>query len=170
MNPPFVPAGTKVLAVSELTEEVKLLMEDAFPLVWVAGEVSNLARPSSGHLYLTLKDAGAQLRSVVWRSVALRMRFDLRDGMEVIACGRLSVYQPRGEYQLVVEKVQPKGVGALELALRQLREKLFVLGYFAPERKKALPPFPRRVGLVTSPSGAAVRDILEILARRWPAL
>lgn len=164
-----VPAGVKVRSVSELTQEVKLLMEEAFPAVWVEGEVSNLARPSSGHLYLTLTDGGAQLRTVVWRSVAARMRFDLRDGMGVIAYGRLSVYQPRGEYQLVVERVQPKGVGALELALRQLKEKLQLLGYFAPQRKKPLPAFPKRVALVTSPTGAAVRDMLEILGRRWPA-
>src|SRR5205085_10105513 len=118
--------------------------------------------------YLTLKDAGAQLRAVIWRGVALRLRFDLHDGMEVIVCGRLSVYAPRGEYQLIIEQLQPKGIGELELALRQLREKLFKLGYFAPERKKPLPPFPRRVALVTSPSGAAVRDMLEILGRRWP--
>jgi exodeoxyribonuclease VII large subunit len=163
------PEGAKVLAVGELTEVVRALLEEGFPSVWVAGEVSNLARPSSGHLYFSLKDAKAQLRSVIWRGVALRLRFDLADGMEVIVRGRLTVYVPRGDYQLIVEEVQPKGLGALELALRQLREKLFVRGYFAPERKKPLPRFPARVALVTSPTGAAVRDILEILARRWPA-
>jgi exodeoxyribonuclease VII large subunit len=131
--------------------------------------VSNLSRPSSGHVYLTLKDAEAQLRTVLWRSIAMRLNFDLREGQEVIARGRLSVYTPRGEYQLVVEELHPKGLGALELALRQLKEKLFRLGYFAPERKRPLPRFPQRVALVTSPTGAAVRDMLEILARRWPA-
>ena len=163
------PEGVKVLSVSELTHEVKGLLEDGFSAVWVAGEVSNLARPSSGHVYLTLKDSGAQLRAVVFRGVAMRLRFELHDGLDVIARGRLSVYQPRGEYQLVVEELQPKGLGALELALRQLREKLFRLGYFAPERKKPLPRYPARVALVTSPTGAAVRDMLEILGRRWPA-
>ena len=170
MNQAFLPDGVKVLTVSELTQGVKTLMEEAFPLVWVTGEVSNLARPSSGHLYLTLKDASCQLRAVMWRGAAQKLRYELRDGMEVIACGRLSVYPARGEYQLVVERLEPKGIGALELAFRQLREKLFRLGYFAAERKKPLPAFPRRVALVTSPSGAAVRDMLEILGRRWPAV
>lgn len=165
-----IPEGVKVRSVSEVTQEVKGLLEDAFTSVWIMGEVSNLAKPSSGHVYLTLKDSGAQLRTVIWRSVASRIRFDLRDGLEVVVGGRLSVYAPRGEYQLVVEQVQPKGIGALELALRQRREKLLQMGYFAPERKKPLPPFPRRIGLVTSPSGAAIRDILEILGRRWPAV
>jgi exodeoxyribonuclease VII large subunit len=163
------PDGVKVLSVSELTQGVRALREEGFPSVWVTGEISNLARPSSGHVYFSLKDTQAQLRAVLWRGVALRLRFELKDGQEVNARGRLTVYPLRGEYQLVVEEVQPKGIGAQELALRQLKEKLFVLGYFDPKRKKPLPRFPRRVALVTSPSGAAVRDMLEILARRWPA-
>jgi exodeoxyribonuclease VII large subunit len=170
MNPSAIPEGVKVLSIAEVTQEVKALIEDGFPSVWVTGEVSNLSRPSSGHVYLTLKDAQAQLRAVIWRSVALRLRFNPRDGMDVIARGRLTVYPVRGDYQLQVEELHPKGVGAQELALRQLKERLFRLGYFAPERKKQLPRFPRRVALITSPSGAAVRDMLEILARRWPAL
>lgn len=170
MSANFPPEGVKVLSIGDLTRQVKGLMEDAFPAVWVAGEVSNLSRPASGHIYLTLKDAEAQLRAVIWRSVALRLRYDLQEGQEVIARGRLSLYVPRGDYQLQVEELQPKGLGALEIALRQLKEKLFRLGYFAPERKKPLPRFPRRVALVTSPTGAAVRDMLEILARRWPAV
>ena len=129
-----------------------------------------MRRPSSGHVYLTLKDAEAQLRTVLWRGIALRLRHDLREGQEVIARGRLSVYVPRGEYQLVVEELHPKGIGALELALRELKEKLSGRGYFAPERKRPLPRFPQRVALVTSPTGAAVRDMLQILARRWPAV
>src|SRR5439155_4678991 len=153
----FVPEGVKILTIGELTREVKGLIEDGFSSVWATGEVSNLSRPSSGHIYLTLKDAEAQLRTVIWRSVALRLRFDPREGQEVIARGRLSVYAPRGEYQLVVEELHPKGLGALELALRQLQEKLFRLGYFAPERKRPLPRFPQRVALVTSPTGAALR-------------
>jgi exodeoxyribonuclease VII large subunit len=169
MSATFPPEGVKILTISELTREVKGLLEEGFAQVWVAGEISNLSRPSSGHVYLTLKDANAQLRAVLWRGVALRLRFDLRDGMEIFAAGRLSVYMPRGEYQLVIEQVQPKGIGELELALRQLKEKLFKLGYFARERKKPLPTVPRRVALVTSPTGAAVRDMLEILGRRWPA-
>lgn len=166
---PSPPEGVKVLTIGELTRAIKGALEEGFGRVWVTGEVSNLSRPSSGHVYLTLKDANAQLRAVVWRSTGLRLRFEPRDGMEVFACGRLSVYAPRGEYQLAIEQLQPKGIGERELALRQLREKLSKLGYFAAERKKRLPAFPRRVALVTSPSGAAVRDMLEILGRRWPA-
>jgi len=162
--------NVKILSVAELTRHVKSLLEDGFPQVWVAGELSNLSRPSSGHIYLTLKDAEAQLRAVIWRSAASRIRFEVREGLQVIARGRLTVYLPRGDYQLQIEELHPKGIGAVELALRQLKEKLQKLGYFAPERKKPLPRFPRRVALVTSPSGAAVRDMLEVLGRRWPRL
>jgi exodeoxyribonuclease VII large subunit len=169
MSEAALPNGVKVRSVAELTRDVKTLLEEAHPSVWVAGEISNVGRPQSGHVYLTLKDSEAQLRAVIWRGVALRLRFNPQDGLEVIARGRLSVYVPRGEYQLVVEELQPKGMGVLELALRQLREKLFQLGYFAPERKKPLPRYPRRIALATSPTGAAVRDMLEVLAKRWPA-
>src|SRR5437763_8723079 len=164
-------SNLRPLTVSELTGGVKAILEAALgDGVWVTGEVSNLARPSSGHLYLKLKDAGSQLNTVVYRGVALRLRFDLQDGMEVIARGRVIVYVPRGEYQLQVEEIQPQGIGPLELAFRQLKEKLSARGYFEPRRKKKLPRFPRRAVLVTSPTGAAVRDMLEILMRRWPAL
>ncbi|HXG09421.1 MAG TPA: exodeoxyribonuclease VII large subunit [Gemmataceae bacterium] len=168
MTTSFVPEGVKVLSVSELTSEVKGVLEEAFPAVWVAGEVSNLKKHTSGHWYLTLKDAESQLGAVIYRGVNLRLRFDLRNGMKVIAFGRLMIYAPQGVYQLQVEKVQPEGIGPLELALRQRKEKLFRLGYFDPKRKKRLPRFPRRVVLVTSPTGAAVRDMLEVLGRRWP--
>ncbi len=164
----FPPAGVRLYRVGELTRDLKQLVEDQLGTVWVEGEVSNLARPSSGHLYLTLKDADSPLRTVIYRGVALRMRFDLRDGMSVVVKGRLTVYVPRGEYQLQVEEVHPKGIGPLELAFRQLKEKLFAKGYFDPGRKKPLPRIPRRVVLVTSPTGSAVRDMLEILSRRWP--
>src|SRR5262249_33646003 len=110
----------------------------------------------------------AVLRAIIWRGVGLRLRFDLKDGMEIIGRGRLTVYAPQGNYQLSLEEVQPKGIGALELAFRQLKEKLFALGYFEPKRKKPLPRIPQRIALVTSPTGAAVRDMLEILGRRWP--
>src|SRR5436190_6467024 len=167
----FPPDGVQPLTVSELTGDVKVALAERYPDgVWVMGEVSNLARPASGHLYCKLKDAGSQLSTVIYRGVALRLRFDLRDGMEVIVRGRIDVYVPRGEYQLQVEEIQPKGIGPLELAFRQLKEKLSAKGYFLPGRKKKLPHFPRRVALVTSPTGAAVRDMLEILNRRWPAL
>src|SRR5262245_21452346 len=126
MNKLLPPEGVEALSVSDVTTAVRMLLEKNFASVWVAGEVSNLARPSSGHVYLTLKDANSQLRSVMYRGVALRMRFDLRDGMEVVARGRISVYHPRGEYQFNIEELHPKGLGALELALRQLKEKLSV--------------------------------------------
>jgi exodeoxyribonuclease VII large subunit len=143
------------------------VIEDGFPAVWVSGEVSNYRRHTSGHIYLTLKDADAKLPAVIWRSSAIRIRFQPKEGMEVICHGRLSLYPPQGQYQLIVDELQPKGIGALELALRELKEKLSRLGYFAAERKRPIPRIPDRVALVTSPTGAAVRDILEVLGRRW---
>jgi exodeoxyribonuclease VII large subunit len=171
MNFPFVPEGAKVHTVSELTRDVKTLIEDAFATgVWVEGEVSNLRKHSSGHWYLTLKDKDARLNTVIYRGINMRLKFDLRDGQTVIARGQMSVYMPHGEYQLQVAEVYPKGIGELDLALRQLREKLQLKGYFDPRRKTPLPRVPRRLALVTSPTGAAVRDVLEILTRRWPAV
>jgi exodeoxyribonuclease VII large subunit len=170
MPVPFPPPGVKVLSIGELTRALKGLLEETHANVWVEGEVSNLSRPSSyGHQYLTLKDDEAPLKAVLYRAIALRMRFDLRDGMRVITRGRLTLYMPRGEYQLLIEEIQPKGIGPLELAFRQLKEKLSLKGYFDPKRKCKLPRIPRRIVLVTSPSGSAVRDMLEILSRRWPA-
>jgi exodeoxyribonuclease VII large subunit len=157
----------RVLSVWELTSQIKDLLESSFPLVWVAGEISNFARPRSGHCYLTLKDDRAQLRAAIWRNTAARLRFDLHDGLEVVCRGHVDVYAPRGSYQLIIEEVQPKGLGALELALRQLREKLAREGLFATERKRPLPPLPQRVAVVTSPTGAAIRDFLQVLGRRW---
>jgi exodeoxyribonuclease VII large subunit len=170
MATPFPPANVKILTVGELTRSLKQVVEESYPCVWVEGEVSNLARPSSGHQYLTLKDDEAPLRAVIYRGIALRMRFDLRDGMRIIVRGRLTLFMPRGEYQLLIEEVHPKGIGPVELAFRQLKEKLSVKGYFEPQRKKKLPRIPRRVVLVTSATGSAVRDMLEILSRRWPAV
>lgn len=160
-------AAQKTLSVTELTAQIKGLLEETFTDVWVAGEVSNFARPASGHCYFTLKDEHAQLRAVAWRGTASRLKFDLTDGMEIVCHGRLDVYAPRGSYQLVIDQAQPKGVGALELALRQLKEKLAAEGLFDADRKRPLPSFPRRVGFVTSPTGAAIRDFLEVARRRW---
>ncbi len=170
MSALFPPTDVKVFGVGELTQNIKRILEEAHGIVWVEGEVSNLARPSSGHVYLTLKDEEAPLKAVVYRGVALRLRFDLQDGMKVIVKGRLTLYVQRGEYQLQIEEVQPKGIGPLELAFRQLKEKLSVRGWFQPARKKKLPRIPRRIALITSPTGAAVRDMLEILNRRWPVV
>lgn len=165
---PSSPDGGQALSVSTLTQQIRGTLERDFGAVWVTGEISNLARPASGHMYLSLKDDRATLRAVIYRGIGLRLRFDLRDGMEVLARGRVSVYDQRGDYQLVIEEVHPKGIGALELALQQLKEKLRAKGYFNPERKRPLPRFPTSIALVTSSSGAAVRDMLELLARRWP--
>jgi exodeoxyribonuclease VII large subunit len=164
---PTNPSAQRPLSVWELTSQIKDLLEAAFPAVWVAGEISNFARPQSGHCYLTLKDERAQLRAVMWRGVAVRTRFDLHDGLEVICRGHLDVYAQRGSYQLVIEDIVPKGMGALELALRQLREKLAREGLFDAGRKRSLPAFVRRIAVVTSPTGAAIRDFLQVLARRW---
>ncbi len=156
-----------VLSVSQLTAHLKGVVEQQFSSVWVAGEISNFSRPQSGHCYFTLKDDNAQLRGVIWRGTAARIKFDVHDGLEVICRGRLDVYPPRGSYQLVVDELQPQGIGALELALRKLREKLEQEGLFDPQRKRPLPTFPRRIGVVTSPTGAAIRDFLEVMRRRW---
>lgn len=157
----------KVLSVSQLTAQLKSLVETRFSSVWVAGELSNFSRPQSGHCYFTLKDDAAQLRAVIWKGTAARLKFELADGLEIVCRGHLDVYPPRGSYQLVVEEVQPRGVGALELALRKLREKLAAEGLFDAGRKRRLPTFPRRIGFVTSPTGAAIRDFLEVMQRRW---
>lgn len=156
-----------ILTVSQLTAELKDVVESSFPSVWVAGEISNFSRPASGHCYLTLKDDEAQLRAVIWRTAAARVPFDLHDGLEVICHGALDLYPPRGQYQLVIAQLLPKGLGALELALRKLRDKLAAEGLFEARHKKPLPAFPRRVAFVTSPTGAAIRDFLEVLRRRW---
>ncbi len=166
-SPPQKPAKPQVLSVWQLTAEIKDLLEVSFGSVWVTGEISNLARPQSGHCYLTLKDDQAQIHCVMWRNMATRVRFDLHDGLEVVCCGRIDIYAPRGTYQLIVESIEPKGIGALELALRQLREKLAREGLFDPRRKRPLPPFVRRIAVVTSPTGAAIQDFLQVLGRRW---
>lgn len=161
------PAAPRIWSVAELTDLVKGELEDLFPDVWVSGEISNFSRPHSGHCYFTLKDDAAQIRAVIWRTTAARVPFDLHDGLEVVCQGGLEVYAPRGTYQLVIRQIQPQGLGALELALRQLRAKLDAEGLFAAERKRRLPRFPRRIAVVTSPTGAAIRDFLEVLRRRW---
>ena len=166
-SPPQQPAQPQVLSVWQLTAQIKDLLEVSFGSVWVAGEISNLARPQSGHCYLTLKDDQAQIRCALWRNAATRVRFDLHDGLEVVCRGRIDVYAPRGTYQLIIESIEPKGIGALELALRQLREKLAREGLFDPRRKRPLPPFVRRIAVVTSPTGAAIHDFLQVLGRRW---
>lgn len=157
----------KIYSVSELSLELKGLLERQFPDVWVAGEVSNCRAAGSGHFYFTLKDASAQLRAVCFRNQARYLKFKPQDGISVIARGHLSVYEARGEYQLYVEFLEPAGLGALQLAFEQLKQKLAAEGLFDAARKKPPPLLPRAVGMVTSPSGAAVRDILRVLGRRF---
>ena len=166
---PTIPDAVTPLSISVLTAQIKAMLEVSFQSVWVAGEISGLSIASSGHAYFTLKDKAAVLPSVMWRTVAQRHRYALKDGLEVIVRGRITVYPPQGKYQLSVEELYQKGAGAHDLLLRKLKEKLLKLGYFAPERKKPLPAFPRRIALVTSPTGAAIRDMLEIISRRWPS-
>ena len=160
-------AGEEALTVSQLTAQIQDLLETSLPSIWTTGEISNFARPQSGHCYFTLKDEKAQIRAVIWRGTAQRLRFDMHDGLEVVCHGSIDVYPPRGSYQLVIDQLHPKGIGALELRLRQLRAKLEAEGLFAPELKRPLLHFPRRIAFVTSPTGAAVRDFLEVLRRRW---
>lgn len=155
-----------ILTVSRLTCLVKDLLEENFCQVWVEGELSNLAQPSSGHLYFTLKDSGAMLRCVMFRSSAKALRFRMNEGMALVVRGRLSVYDQRGDYQLVVEYGEPKGLGALQAAFMQLKERLTGEGLFAAGRKRSLPVMPQRVAVVTSASGAAIHDILNVLGRR----
>jgi exodeoxyribonuclease VII large subunit len=145
----FDRAETPYQTVSELTAAVKDILEDAFLDVAVRGEVSGLSRPRSGHVYLSLKDDSASLRAVIWKSDARRIPFELTDGLAVRARGRLTVYVPRGEYQLIISEVEPEGVGALELAFRQTVARLAAEGLFDPERKRPLPKFPRRIVVVT---------------------
>lgn len=157
-----------LLSVSDVTRLIRNSLEDQFQDVWIEGEISNLRAPSSGHLYFTLKDSQSQLRGVLFRSGALRLRFALQEGLAVIARGRISVYEPRGEYQLIVDSLEPKGVGAFQLAFEQLKERLSQEGLFDEARKRRLPAFPRTVGVVTSLTGAAIRDIVAVLRRRCP--
>jgi exodeoxyribonuclease VII large subunit len=169
MAPPFPPTGTTVLTVTQLTREIKGAIQREFPTSWISGEISNLKKHSaSGHYYFSLKDDTSVMPAVMYRGSALRLRFEPRDGMEVIAKGILDVYEPQGKYQLCVEAMQPQGIGGMELARKQLEEKLRAKGYFDPRRKKPLPTYPRTIALVTSPNGAAVRDLLELLTHRWP--
>ncbi|MDA0831644.1 MAG: exodeoxyribonuclease VII large subunit [Planctomycetota bacterium] len=158
-----------IWSVTETTLRIKHVIEEQFPMVFVAGEISNLVRATSGHVYFTLKDETAQLKAVIWKSTAGRLKFDLHDGLEIIAGGAVELYPPRGQYQLIVQEVVPQGMGALELAFRQLQARLEAEGLFDAERKRPLPRYPRRIALVTSPTGAAVRDMLQVITRRWPA-
>src|SRR5205814_3983502 len=166
------PAETtrRVLTVSELTTQVKRLLEKSIGLVWVTGEVTNLRVQSSGHVYFTLKDANAQVNCVLFRGESVENRDLLQDGQKLVVQGDLTVYEPRGQYQLIVRAVELQGVGALQLAFERLKRKLQAEGLFAQERKRPLPKYLQRIGLVTSPTGAAIRDVLHVIQRRNPGL
>jgi exodeoxyribonuclease VII large subunit len=165
---PEPPRGPAVYTVSRITGEIRDLMGEAWPDLYVEGEISNLKVSTAGHAYFTLKDPQAQLRAVLFKSAARAVKFRLEDGQQVVAHGRISVYEQRGEYQLLCDGLEPKGLGALQLALEQLKRRLQVEGLLDPARKRPLPTLPRRIGLVTSLTGAAIRDILKVLARRYP--
>ena len=157
----------RILTVSQLTAGIKELLETAFDEVWVQGEVSNVRRPPSGHLYFTLKDEESQIRGVVFKMQSRMLRFNLEDGQHVICWGRVGLYEKRGEYQIIVDYMEPRGIGSLQLAFEQLKQRLFEEGLFDKARKRPLPLVPRRIGIVTSPTGAVIRDMVRILRRRF---
>jgi len=157
----------RILTVSQLTAGIKGLLESSFDEVWVEGEVSNIRRPPSGHLYFTLKDEDSQIRGVIFKQQSRLLRFELEDGQQVICWGRVGVYERRGEYQLILDYAEPKGIGSLQIAFEQLKGRLAEEGLFDADRKRPLPLLPQRIGIVTSPTGAVIRDILNILRRRF---
>ncbi|MFA5027117.1 MAG: exodeoxyribonuclease VII large subunit, partial [Candidatus Methylomirabilota bacterium] len=159
-----------IYTVRELTTEIKAVLEDGFSALWVEGEISNFKHHTSGHMYFTLKDADAQLRVVMFRGSNRLLKFRPEDGLAVTVFGSVTVYERRGEYQLVAEALEPKGIGALMLAFEQLKAALEAEGLFDPARKRPLPRFPRKVGIITSPTGAAIRDMLSVIGRRFPGL
>ena len=165
----FAPAR-RVYSVSELNSAIRATLEHGFPDVWVAGEISGVKLAASGHYYFTLKEREAQVRAVAFRSAHRYWKFRPQDGLAVLARGRIDVFEARGEYQLIVELLEPQGHGALQLAFEQLKKKLAAEGLFEPTRKRLLPRYPRRIGIVTSPRGAVISDMVQILSRRFPGL
>ncbi len=162
-----IPAPPQILSVSQLNTAAKDLLGAAFSDIWVSGEVSDLSRPSSGHLYFSLKDEEATIRAVLWRNSASRLPFQIEDGQQLVCRGKIDLYVVRGSYQLVVNHAEPKGVGGLQLAFEQRKRQLAAEGLFDEEHKQSTPWLPRKIAFVTSPSGAAIRDFLEVLRRRW---
>ena len=167
----MIPEATRrVYSVRALTAEVRAVLEDGFSAIWVEGEISNFKHHTSGHMYFTLKDAEAQIRAVMFRGSNRLLRFQPTDGQAVLVFGTVTVYERRGEYQIGVEFMEPRGVGALQLAFEQLKAKLEAEGLFDPARKRSLPRLPRKIGIITSPTGAVIRDMLTIIGRRFPGL
>jgi exodeoxyribonuclease VII large subunit len=165
-----VEATRKVFSVAELTEQIRRLLEKQIGQVWVSGEVTNFRAQSSGHIYFTLKDSSAQIACVLFRGEDVPHRELISDGQKILVQGELTVYEVRGQYQLIVRAVELQGIGALQIAFEKLKQKLSTEGLFAPERKRPLPRFPQRIGLITSPTGAAIRDVIHVIQRRDPGL
>ncbi|HEC15987.1 MAG TPA: exodeoxyribonuclease VII large subunit [Sedimenticola sp.] len=165
-----LPPDRDIYSVSRLNSEARAVLEGSFPLLWVEGEISNLARPSSGHIYFSLKDARAQVRCAMFRMRRMHLRFQPGNGMQVLVRARVSLYEARGEFQLAVEHMEPAGEGALRQAFEELKQRLGAEGLFDAAHKKPLPPFPKRIGVITSPTGAAIRDLLTVLRRRFPGI
>jgi exodeoxyribonuclease VII large subunit len=168
--PKSTPGQREVLTVSQLNREARAVLEGNFPLLWIEGELSNLARPTSGHLYFTLKDEFAQVRCAMFRMRNTNLRFRPQNGMHVLMRARIGLYEPRGDFQLIVDHMEEAGDGALRRAFEELKNKLEAEGLFETARKRPVPPLPRCIGVVTSPSGAAIRDVLTVLQRRFPAI
>jgi exodeoxyribonuclease VII large subunit len=168
VNSPDNSGDRRIYSVFELTQSIKSLLEGRFAFVWISGEISNYRMPSSGHCYFTLKDDRAQINAVMFKGQKRNLNFDLEDGQTIIGLGRLSVYEPRGTYQIILEYIEPKGVGALQLAFEQLKKRLFDEGLFDDRYKKPLPIMPRKISLVTSPTGAVVHDMMNVIFRRFP--
>ncbi len=160
------PKTQKIYKVSEITRHIRGLLESEFRSIWVEGEISNFKKHSSGHMYFTLKDESAQIGCVFFARENQQLKFELKDGLQVICIGRISVYEARGQYQIYVSRAEPKGLGALQLAFRQLKERLEKEGLFAQERKRSIPKFPKKIGIITSPTGAAIQDMLKIFHKR----
>lgn len=166
---PAVQADTRrIFTVSEVTKDLRQLLEDNFPSLWISGEISNFKAAASGHFYFTLKDEDSQLTAVMFKGHNQLLKFQLEDGLEIIVHGRITVYEPRGQYQIIIDYAEPKGLGALQLAFEQLKKKLEIEGLFDKEYKKPIPYLPRKVGIVTSPKGAVLHDIQTVLTRRFP--
>jgi exodeoxyribonuclease VII large subunit len=168
-TPPASPSDRDIYSVSRLNREVRVLLERGFGSLWLEAEISNFARPSSGHWYFSLKDATAQVRCAMFRQRNMLCAFTARDGQKVLVRARIGLYEPRGEYQLIIDHMEDAGLGALKRQFEELSAKLLAEGLFAAERKRSLPILPKRIGVITSPTGAAIRDIVHVLARRFPA-
>jgi len=168
--PSSTPQHRRIYTVAELTKNIKSILEDNFPFVWICGEISNFRIPVSGHFYFTLKDEAAQISAVMFKAQNRNLKFGPEDGLKVTGLGRISVYEPRGTYQIILEYLEPEGIGAIQLAFEQLKTRLFEEGIFDDEHKNPLPFLPKKISIITSPSGAVVHDILKIIDRRFSSI